>query len=319
MPSGLTGAPKAPVVPAPGPSLQDLIAASLRANPYSAGLAGGLGTGSTFTGNIGAGGTQGYLPPVRVPGLTDPGAGTTPDTSTEAGTGGNTVDYESIIANDPILNQFKTSVQGDQAARDAQAKAGVQRAVIGFGEVPSDLQGFDSYIDPQTQELARQSTSSGMSTVARLGATHQDNVRSLVNALTARGILRSGETGWQAGREDLRFSQGQYDARAKLADYFAGLQQALAQGRRQDAADLAAALNAAALRAYQLYGGTGGGKGKAPPVTPPPGEPPPSPPVPDPHHPPAPLENGPYPDPLAIDPGTGQPPIKDKGFGGKPV
>ncbi len=59
-------------------------------------------------------------------------------------------------------------------------------------------------------------------TTALLKQDHTDAIRSLFNNLAARGILSSGETGYQSGQESKRYGQAMYDARRALDQLLAG-------------------------------------------------------------------------------------------------
>ena len=145
-----------------------------------------------------------------------------------------------ILANDPIYQAAMGNLTAygisDKASRDAAAK----RAFVDFGDPHGST---DAMFDPTTRALARKNTEAGLSVLARLKQAADDARRGLVNNLAARGMTRSGETGWGLGRQQLASDQNQYDARSRLLDYFSGLQAAFLQTERerQAAKDKAAA------------------------------------------------------------------------------
>lgn len=147
-----------------------------------------------------------------------------------------------------------------QSAQDAAARSmGVQRALINFGEVPSDMSlpgvmsgywGQD--VTDVTRGLASQNTQAGLSLQARLAKENDNRRRGLMNDLAARGAIDSGETGYQLGELGQSYTQAQFDARQQLMDYLLGLYQGFAQqewGRQQQL--LSEAMAAASRRAQR--------------------------------------------------------------------
>lgn len=100
-------------------------------------------------------------------------------------------------------------------------------------------------VDPATRALAEQATQSGVSQSAQLDRTHADNLRDIKNALAARGILSSGETGFQMGNENKDYTVAQSDALNNLLDYIKGVQQAFTQTAQDQNAGLAEAAQTA--------------------------------------------------------------------------
>lgn len=149
--------------------------------------------------------------------------------------------YLQLIQSDPGYLQIKAALEASRVSAAAQRASDVQRALIDFGIVPEGFLSED--VSDLTRNLAQQSTSSGLSVAARLQKAHQDSVRNIQNNLAARGILQSGETGFQLGEQQLASAQAQHDATKQLLDYLAGVQAAFAQGeaeRGQTAAEAAA-------------------------------------------------------------------------------
>jgi hypothetical protein len=123
------------------------------------------------------------------------------------------------------------------------------------------LEGLDSRlagpefgrISGVARPLAEANTASGMSIVARMEKLRKDNVRAIKNALAAKGALRSGETGFQLGEEQQRYSTAQYDSRAQLVDLLAGIEAGYANAQRQRAGQQAAAANQGMQQVIQMY------------------------------------------------------------------
>lgn len=181
-----------------------------------------------------------------------------------------------------LLEQFMAPLNAQYQAQDvsnlASRNAGFKRAAIQFGELPDVGQiasalglsqaDLANVFGSDTAPLAEGNTKAGTSTVARLNETHQDAVRQITNALASRGLLHSGETGFQQGREDLNYTRGQYDARNKLLDYLSGLQSGYASAKQQAAMAAAQARMNAAMQIQGLYQPTyvpGSGGGAPPP------------------------------------------------------
>ena len=218
------------------------------------------------------------LDPWTFPYISPQGAGATVGRTNPAGSGapgtagaaGGPVDYASLIKNDPLFSQFRADLGAQGIADAGSRRAALNQALVAFGEVidPSALSsqlGFNvaGEIDPTTAQLAAQNTQAGTSLSARLVKQNKDNIRAIKNALAARGALRSGETGHQLNEEQLRFSQGQYDARAQVLDYLKGVQAAYVQSERQrkmaEQQEMMATIQR--LLASGAYGGGGGGGG----------------------------------------------------------
>lgn len=113
---------------------------------------------------------------------------------------------------------------------DADLKAQRERAIIGWGD-PSlaAMAGFG--IDPQAGVFAQQNYLSGNAALAKLNKQHDLNAKGIVNRLAARGLLRSGDLGYQTGEENQAYASNQYEGRQKILDYLTQVSQQ-AQDRR---------------------------------------------------------------------------------------
>jgi hypothetical protein len=178
------------------------------------------------------------------------GAATTPTSALPTGTsttpvtagqqpGLNTQSYMDILRSDPIYNQTLADLSAQGISDRSQADTLAQRALVQFGEVPA-LEGLDSRlagpefgrISGVARPLAEANTASGMSIVARMERLRKENVRAIKNALASRGALRSGESGYQLGQEQERYTTAQYDARSQLVDLLAGIEAGYANAQR---------------------------------------------------------------------------------------
>jgi hypothetical protein len=166
---------------------------------------------------------------------------------------------------DPILSQLKSDLSAQGVADLASRDAASRRAIglfgdpnLNLGEASKTL-GFDlgAIIDPQTQQLAKQSYESGVGTQARIDKANKDALRQIKRALAARGALRSGELGHQLKEQEGRYTNAQFDARQALLDMLSGYQKGYLEGERLRQSNYFQALMGAAGRAQ--YGGGGGG------------------------------------------------------------
>lgn len=95
----------------------------------------------------------------------------------------------------------------------------------------------------------QQNTLAGNSQLARLNRQHSDNLRAVINQLAAHGLLQSGDTGYQTGREDQSYGNAVYDAQqAALADILGYRNSALQQQQQLHQSVIDALQNA-----YQTY------------------------------------------------------------------
>lgn len=216
------------------------------------------------------------------PGAGDPSLNTgtfTPATSTPAAPGGITVggtpavpgftpDYKSLIASDPGLLQAEAGLQASGVANLADRNAAFQTNVIDYGQLPdlnkaasalglsaSDLQ---SILGPDVGKLAQENTQAGTSILARLNAANAKTIEGIKNSLAARGIYRSGETGYQLGQQNQAYTNSQYDATKSLLGSLAGLQNSYVSAEQARQMALAQAASDAADRVQREYPGNPG-------------------------------------------------------------
>jgi hypothetical protein len=173
-------------------------------------------------------------------------------------------DFGQILASDPFYQAAlgNLTAQGitDKKSRDTA----LQSAYTRFGEAPIDPRFLPeelraemaSILSPDIKALAKNNDTAGLSILARLKDAAQQTAKRTTDVLGSRGLFRSGETGYQFGRNQLYASQANYDATNKFLDYIMGVQAAYIQAERQRQALLKAEAEAAAGRVV-------------PPVTPP--------------------------------------------------
>ena len=136
---------------------------------------------------------------------------------------GFTPDYQSLIEHDPYFAQVRDLLSAQSVSDAAQRDAQLGQAFINFGETPS------GYGDSNVSQAA---SNNPYSTLAQLQLAHQNNLRNNANQLAARGILQSGEYGYQLGNENHDYLQNQYEARQQLLDFINGVQSAFAQAEQ---------------------------------------------------------------------------------------
>lgn len=111
---------------------------------------------------------------------------------------------------------------------------------------------------PDVQRLAQENTAAGLSTESRLNTANDDAIRQIRAELNKRGLLNSGEAGFQLDRQNTGYRQAQSDATSKLLDYLNQYQQGYAQAQAQRAQGLASAYSGAADRQYNTNQGSAG-------------------------------------------------------------
>ena len=167
---------------------------------------------------------------------------------------------DQILANNPFYQATKGQLTAQGIADKASRDAAMRRAVIEFGFIPdlapgaldpATLKALSHVVDPTTRELARKNTEAGLSIWARLQDALSQTQKRVVDSLGARGMFRSGETGYGLGRAQLQADQERSDAMMRTLDYLAGVQSAFTQSERQRIADE----NAAAQNAAQNWTG----------------------------------------------------------------
>lgn len=162
--------------------------------------------------------------------------------------------------NDPWVQQTKNLFEAQRKAEAAQLQAQAQRAFIDFGGSPdfsslgltTQTQPWLAYFNQKTRALADANTQAGTSVMARLQKQLADANRTTVNQMAARGILRSGETGYQLGENALQNKQATYDAGRQLLDFLSGAQAAVAQHEQERQFQLLQAQQDAAVRQQEL-------------------------------------------------------------------
>lgn len=219
----------------------------------------------SVAGNSGQGG---QFPSFKNPGAPSlPGNGAAPASSIN-GAGAFTPDWANLINNDADLVQTKADLSAGGIADASQRDAAIQRAITQFGSVPDlaslakqlglSLADVQNTLGPGIQQLAKENTDAGLSTKARLGQANTDAIRQIKNELNKRGLLNSGETGYQLDRQNTGYRQAESDATNKLLDYLDQYQQGYLAANQTRQGQLATATSAAADRQFANNAGTSG-------------------------------------------------------------
>lgn len=132
---------------------------------------------------------------------------------------------------DPSYAAAQAAALESQAALHSSIRSARGRALIDFGDPTlAGLTGLD--VDPSTGQFAQQNYASGNAVLARLAKAHDDRRNALIGQLAGRGIIGSGELGYQTGQEAQTYGSAQYDAWKQLMDYMGNLtQQDVGQSR----------------------------------------------------------------------------------------
>lgn len=161
-----------------------------------------------------------------------------------------------------LINMLLSGLGGSPSGTTPEeGLAQARRALIQYGGVPQGLSGLKQLkgaFDSGTSSLAQANTKSGISLLARINEAHDDRNRYIKNRLAARGILQSGETGFQLGREQTNYARAQADSSGKLLDYLAGINAGIAQYLQWQAQMEALQKALANLYAPQGFGPSGG-------------------------------------------------------------
>lgn len=149
------------------------------------------------------------------------------------------IDYQSLLAGDTTLQDALKAISARGAANQADLTGAGQRALIQFGQIPTDLGGSYTgadqfgYSDPLTRDLAQQATQGGISTWAQLQHAGNVNRANTIAALTARGAFHSGALGTHLNEVGLQNAQAQSQATQALLDQLHGNYQSYLTGQDQ--------------------------------------------------------------------------------------
>lgn len=207
------------------------------------------------------------------PNVFAPLAGVNPIGSTSSSDTGGSSPFDVQKLLDSLLNPIKSDLAAQGQVDLAGRNAGINRALVQFGQLPDFGQAqqalglnIGDIVSPDTAQLA---ASNPYSATKQLAQQHTDAVQKIRQALAARGMLQSGELGYQLNREQQQYGQAQYNAGQQLLDFINGLQQGYLQSEAQRQATLGSSANNALQQLLGLFpnglpgsnGGGGGGGG----------------------------------------------------------
>lgn len=124
-----------------------------------------------------------------------------------------------------------------------------------LGMTQADLQ---NVLGPDVQKIAQENTDAGLSTQARLQQQNDQAKRTMMADLNKRGLLHSGETGYEADQLNTSYRQAQSDAYQKFLGYLQQYQQGYLSAQNANAGKLADAISSAATRQAGLNQGSAG-------------------------------------------------------------
>ncbi len=123
-----------------------------------------------------------------------------------------------VYGQDPGVVAAQQQRDAQKANANALLRQNRSQALINFGD-PSLVKGLGFGVDPNTAAAAG---ANQYSIVHQLHQSDADATRAYLNSLAARGILNSGETGYQAGEESKRYGQALNNAIQQLLSQLGG-------------------------------------------------------------------------------------------------
>lgn len=171
--------------------------------------------------------------------------------------------YAGLIGGMPDLSALE-SVYKAQSADDAAARdAALRRLVISYGQMPdfnslgiSDkAKGFLSgALNDEVRQLAANAENEGVSVHARQAKANEVANRKIPALLAGRGLLRSGQTGYDLNEQAQNYKNQQYDTLNELLSNVEGTVGNFLAAERQRQLALAEARMQAAWNAFQNWG-----------------------------------------------------------------
>lgn len=180
--------------------------------------------------------------------------------SGRGGGGGNP--YGGILSE--FLNASKARFGAQSAADAASRDAAIQRAIISYGQVPDfeklgigeqTLGYLKGAMSDKVKQLAEQNTKEGTSVYARQAHANDVANRKIPATLAARGLLRSGQTGYDLGEQAQNYKIQGFDTLNELLGGIEGTVSNFLNAERARQEALAQAELQAQMAAYSAYGG----------------------------------------------------------------
>jgi hypothetical protein len=168
-----------------------------------------------------------------------------------------------MIGTSPDLSGLEAEFAAASRENAASRDAALRRYVISYGQLPDfsalgiseSAKGFLSKaLNQQTRDLAAKAEAEGLSIHARQAKDNMVATRRIPATLAGRGLLRSGQTGYDLGEQGQNYKITQYDTLNELLGNVEGTVGGYMQGERERAIALAQARIQAAYDAYSNYG-----------------------------------------------------------------
>lgn len=163
----------------------------------------------------------GALPPINLP----PAMGNAVSPNPQP----NRIDWRNLIESDPLYQQGLADLAGESIGDRARTLAGLRSALIRFGgKGISGLAGklapgWEDLLDQATAGAAGAADAGGTSLAAQLEKAHKDRLLAEEDIRASKGILSSGQTGYEIGEENQRNTIALNDAISTLLDFLSGL------------------------------------------------------------------------------------------------
>lgn len=164
---------------------------------------------------------------------------------------------------DSYMSQMRADTGAQSIADKAARDAAIKRFLVSYGEVPdfgsiglSDAaKSVLGSLGGDIGALAAKNTAEGTSVKARLDQANAIQQRKIPANLAGRGLLRSGQTGYDLGQQQMQNKQANFDVLNEMLGNIEGTVSNFAQAEAARARALADAELQAAMAAQGDYGG----------------------------------------------------------------
>lgn len=136
--------------------------------------------------------------------------------------------WADLFANDPALQQQLAALAAESVSDRANTATGLRQALIRMGG--AGIQGavgklgasWADLLDPTTLAAAQAADQSGVSLSAQMAKAHADKLLAEEDIRAAKGILSSGQSGYEIGAENQRDVIAQNEALSQLLSFLQG-------------------------------------------------------------------------------------------------
>lgn len=180
------------------------------------------------------------------------------DVGTTPGGGGRGNAYADLI--NRMLTQQRSDLAGEGAADAAGRDAAIKRILVSYGAAPDvsglggEAQGILGGLlkDQGLQDLIAKNTAEGTSIKARQEQANVIAQRQIGQGVARKGLLHSGETGYQQGQQEMAHKQTAFDTLSQALGEIEGSVGTFAANERARQRQLADYENQAAMAAFQF-------------------------------------------------------------------